>query len=148
AQSQLRQLNTAIQYAQSSTESDVALRQAEVKQAQAHLAELAAGSRPQEVQQAEAALADAQTQHSQASRDWDRAQRLYQKDDISTAQRDQFLARYESSAAAEKQAEERLAIVKEGPRREQIDAARAQLERAQAALRLTQASWIEVKRKE
>jgi len=148
AESQLTQLNTAIQYSQASTESDVALRQAELESAQAYLKELLAGSRPQEIEQAHAALADARTQHLQATRDWERAQQLYQKDDISTAQRDQYLARYESSAAGVKQAEERLAIVKEGPRKEQVDAARAQVSRAQAALRLSEANWIELKRKE
>jgi len=148
AESQLTQLNTAIQYSQATTESDVALRQAELENAQAYLKELLSGSRPQEVEQAKAALADARTQHAQATRDWERAQQLYQKDDISTAQRDQYLARYESTAAGVKQAEERLAIVKEGPRKEQIDAARAQVGRAQAALRLSEANWIELKSKE
>ena len=148
AVSQLTQLNTSIQYSQATTEGDVALRQAELKQAQAQLDELLAGSRPQEVEQARAALADARTQHSQAGQDWERAQQLYKKDDISTAQRDQFFARYESTGATVKQAEERLAIVKEGPRREQIDAARAHVDRAQAAIRLSQANWIELKRKE
>ncbi len=148
AESQLVQLQTAIQYSHAATESDVALRQAELKNAEAYLSELVAGSRPQEVEQAQAAVADARTQHSQASRDWDRAQQLYRNDDISTAQRDQYLARYESTAAALKQAEQRLAIVKEGPRREQIDAARAQVSRAQAALQLSEANWIDLKRKE
>ena len=148
AESELIQLKTAIEYSHVSTESDNALRLAELKEAQAHLDELLAGSRPQEIEQARAALADARTQHSQASQDWERAQRLYKNDDISTAQRDQYLARYESTAASLKQAEERLAVIKEGPRREQIDAARAQLERAQAAIRFSQANWIELKRKE
>src|SRR5215471_7497199 len=85
AESQLTQLNTAIQYSQATTESDVALRQAELENAQAYLKELLSGSRPQEVEQAKAALADARTQHAQATRDWERAQQLYQKDDISTA---------------------------------------------------------------
>jgi len=148
SESELIQLKTAIQYSHASTESDIALRLAEVKEAQAHLDELLAGSRPQEIEQARAAVADARTQHGQASRDWERAQTLYKNDDISTAQRDQYLARYESTAAALKQAEERLAVVKEGPRREQIEATRAQLDRAQAAVRYSEANWIEIKRKE
>jgi HlyD family secretion protein len=148
AQSQLAELNTAIQYSHAAIESDVALRLAELKQSEARLNEMLAGSRPQEVEQAAAALSDADTQHSQASRDWERARKLYENDDISAAQSDQFLARFESTAAALKQAEERLAIVKEGPRAEQIDAARAQVEQAHAALRLAQARWIELQRKE
>ena len=148
AQSQLTELNTAIQYSHAATESDIALRQAELKHAQAHLNELLAGSRPQEIEQAQAVVAEARTQRAQAAQDWERAQRLYADDDISTAQRDQFQARYESTGAALKQAEQRLAIVKEGPRREQIDAARAQVDRAQAAIRLSEANWIDIRRKE
>src|SRR6185295_3872066 len=136
------------QYSHATTESEVALRHAELESARAYLKELLAGSRPQEIEQAQAALSDARTQHVQATRDWERAQQLYQKEDISTAQRDQYLARYESTAAGVKQAEERLAIVKEGPRQEQIDAARAQVARAQAAIRVSEANWIELKRKE
>ena len=148
AESQLTQANTAVQFTAESTESDIALRQAELKQARAYLQELTAGSRPQEVQQAAAALAEARTQHSQASHDWERAQTLYKNDDISTAQRDQYLARYESTAALVRQAEEKYAIVKEGPRREQIEAAQAQVARADAAVRLSSANWIELKRRQ
>jgi HlyD family secretion protein len=148
AESQLAQLITAIEYARASTEGDVALRTAELEQAQAQLKELIAGSRPQEIEQAQAAFADASSRHAQAGRDWERAQQLYSRDDISTAERDEVFTRYESAGAALKQAEERLGMVKEGPRREQIDAARAQVSRAQAALRLSEASWIELRRME
>jgi HlyD family secretion protein len=148
AESQLTQLNTAIQYSHATTESDIALRRADLESAQAYLQELLTGSRPQEIEQAKAALADARTQHAQAASDWERAQQLYKKDDISTAQRDQYRARYESTAAGVKQSEERFAMVKEGPRQEQIEAARAQVNRAQAAIRLSEANWLELRRKE
>src|SRR5262245_14655170 len=62
AESQLTQLNTAIEYGYAKTQSDVALKRAELKQAEAHLDELLAGSRPQGVQQAKAAVEDAETQ--------------------------------------------------------------------------------------
>jgi HlyD family secretion protein len=148
AESHLVQLNTQILYEREKSDSDIALRQAELKQVQAHLDELLAGARPQEIQQARASVADAKTRHQQASRDWERAQVLYQKDDISTAQRDEFLARYEGTAAVLRQTEEHLAIVLEGPRREQIDAARAMVDRAQAAVRLSEAGRIDVTRLE
>jgi HlyD family secretion protein len=148
ASSELVQAQTAVEYIRETTESDVALRQAELRQSEAQLQELLAGSRPQEIEQAAAAVSDARTQFAQASRDWDRAQTLYKNDDISTAQRDQALARYETTQAILKQAEEKQAIVKEGPRQEQIAAARAQVDRASAALRLSSANWIELKRQE
>jgi len=148
AASQWTQANTAAQFTNATTESDIALRQAELKHAQAQLDELLAGSRPQEVQHAAATLADARGQQAQATRDWERAQVLYKNDDISTAQRDQYFARYESTSALVRQAEEKYALVKEGPRQEQIAAAQAQVARANAALRLSSANWIELKRRE
>lgn len=148
AESQLTQLNTAIQYTEESNQGELALHKAELKQAQAYLSELLSGSRPQDIEQAQAVVSDARTQHAQATSDWERGQRLFAKDDISASQRDQFLARYESTAAVLRQAEQKLALVKEGPRREQIDAARAQVERAQAAVRLSEANSLELKRKQ
>ena len=45
-------------------------------------------------------------------------------------------------------AEQRVSLVEEGPRKQEIELARAQLERAKAALTLTQASAEEVKRRQ
>jgi HlyD family secretion protein len=56
--------------------------------------------------------------------------------------------RSDSTAAALKQAEERLAMVSEGPRKEEIESARAQVARADAALRLSEANRLELKRRE
>lgn len=147
-QSQLRQLETGIAYQRATLAGDIELRSAEVRAAQAHLEELLAGARKQEIQQAEAAVADLRTQHEWATREWERAQRLYKNEDISTAQFEQAQTRQRQSRAQLEQAEQRLGLVKEGPRREQIEAARAQLARAQAALKLAQASRIELQRKE
>lgn len=144
----LPQLHTAIDFQRESISSDVELKRADVSQAEARLAELTAGSRPQEKQQAKAAVEEARTQSVQASADWERAQRLFKNDDISRAQHDQFQARFDATAAALKRAEETLGLVVEGPRKEQIDAARAQVERAKAALRLSEAGRIDLKRRE
>jgi HlyD family secretion protein len=148
AQAQLAQTSTGMAWQKATLEGDIDLRRAEVRQAQAHLDQLLAGARPQEIQQAEAAAADARTAHEQARRDWERAQTLYQNDDISTAQRDQAQSRFNSTAAVVQQAEQRLALVREGPRKEEIAAARAQLSRAQAALRISEANSLETKRRE
>ena len=53
-----------------------------------------AGSRPQEIQQAEAAVADAKAQLDLARADWDRAQTLYKNEDISTQQFDQARTKF------------------------------------------------------
>jgi len=148
AQMQLSQSATSIAWQQATNEADIELRKAEIRQAQANLDQLLNGSRPEEIQQAQAAVADTRTQAEQARLDWERAQTLYKNDDISTAQRDQYQARFNSTAALLRQAEERSALVKEGPRKEEIAAARAALSRAQAALKVSEANALEVKRKQ
>ena len=148
AEMQLAQSATSVAWQKETLEGDIALRRAEVAQAQAVLDQMLAGSRPQEIQQAEAAVADARTQHEQARLDWERAQTLFRNDDISTAQRDQAQSRFNSTGAILKQAQERLAIIREGPRKEEIAVARAQLARAQAALKISEANRIETRRRE
>jgi HlyD family secretion protein len=148
AEMQLSQSVTSVAWQKNTLEADIEMHKAEIRQAQATLEQLLNGSRPEEIQQAQAAVADARTQAEQARMDWDRAQILYKKDDISTAQRDQYQMRFNSTAALLRQAEERFALVKEGPRKEEIAAARASLGRAQAALRVSEANQFEVKRRE
>src|SRR5580698_4715978 len=148
SQSQYEQMGTSVQWQRQTLESDVAVRTAELRSVQAHLAALVAGSRPQEVQEARAAVADAKAQHDQAQADWDRAQDLFKNDDISKQQYDQYRARLDSTAAILRQADERLALVVEGPRKEDIEAARADVVRAEAALQATQANQLELKRRE
>lgn len=148
AQSQYEQLQTAIEYQRATIESDIATRRAEVAQAQARLDDLLAGSRQQEIAQAQAGVTDARAWNDVAKSDWDRAQTLYSREDISRAQFDQARTKVESTAAQLKQAEERLALVMEGPRKEEVVAARAAVTRTQAAVATAEANKIELKRKQ
>jgi HlyD family secretion protein len=148
SQFQYDQMETSVQWQRRTLESDVALRNAELRASQAHLAELLAGSRPQEVQESRAAVADATAQHDQAQADWVRAQDLFKNDDISKQQYDQYRMKLDSTAAVLRESNERLALVVEGPRTEDIDAARADVVRAQAALQSAEANQLELKRRE
>jgi len=148
AQSSLQQLRTSIEYQQATLESDISTRRAELAQAQAKLDELMAGSRPQEIQQAQSGVADAKAWNDQARLDMERAQTLFAREDISKSQFDQARAKLDSTAAQLKQAEEKLALVKEGPRAEEIAGARAQVARAQAAVQTAEANRIEIRRKQ
>ncbi len=148
AQSAVTQIQTAIAYQRESLEGEIAARRAELNQADARLRELLAGSRPQEIAEAKAAAEAARTEHVRAKADWERAQALFKNDDISASQRDQYRMANDRAAAVLRQAEQRLALVVEGPRTENIDAARAQVDRARAALRLAEAVRLELKRKE
>ena len=148
AESSVTQLLTSIQYQRATIEGDVAARSADVRAAQALVDQLENGARPQEREQAQAAVQDARSQFDQASKDWQRAQELFQNEDISRAQRDQAEARFKSAQAQLKQAEERRALVFEGPRKEELRQGEAQLSKARAALSLAEANRIELKRKE
>ncbi len=146
--SQYQQMETSVRWQRETLESDIALRKAEVRAAQARLDLLLAGSRPQEIQQAEAAVADATAQRDQAKADWDRSQELFKNDDISKAQYDQYRMRLDSTNAVLRQAQEKLGLVKEGPRKEDIEAARAEVQRAQAAQQASEANRLELQRRE
>ncbi|HXF06791.1 MAG TPA: HlyD family efflux transporter periplasmic adaptor subunit [Blastocatellia bacterium] len=148
AESNLRQLLTAIALQRETLEGQIEQRRAELAQAEAVLRELQAGSRAQEIEQARAAVQAARTEYERAARDWERAKVLRENDDISVAQFDQFKTRYEAAQAQLRQAEERLALLVEGPRPETIEAARAQVARARAGLRVTEAQRLELQRRE
>jgi HlyD family secretion protein len=148
AQSNYQQLTTSIAYQRATLESDIAARRAELNQAQAKLDALVAGSRPQEIQQADASVADAKAQVDLARADWERAQTLYKNEDISTSQFDQARAKFNSANAMLQQAQEKFALVKEGPRKEDIAGGRAEVARAQAAVATAEANRLELQRKE
>jgi HlyD family secretion protein len=148
AKAQLAQAGTAAEWQRRTVSGDIEAREAEMRALQARLEELKTGSRPQEIREVEAAVSAARTELDRASRDWERAQTLYKNEDISTQQYDQFRARYEAASAALRQAEQRAALVKEGPRKETIAAAEAQVSRARAALNVGEANRLEVRRRE
>lgn len=148
AQSNVEQLQTSIAYQRATLESDVAARQAELNQASDKLEELLNGSRKQDIQQAEAAVADARAQLDFARSDWARMQDLFRHEDISRQQYDQARTKLDSAEAMLRQAEEKYSLVKEGPRQEDIAAARADVARAEAAVKTAEANRLELKRRE
>ena len=145
---QLAQAETALAWQKENFIADMEQRQADLAAAQARLQELKNGSRPQEIQEAKAAVESAQAEFDRAKKDWDRAQTLYKNDDISTAQYDQYRSRWEGAGAALKQIQERQSLVIAGPRKEQIEAAAAQLQRASAAIKAAETNRLEIKRRE
>jgi HlyD family secretion protein len=148
AESQLAQAQTALEFQRASMSADLETRRADVGSAEARLAELQNGARPQEKQDAQAAVDAATSEAARARQDWDRAQTLHKNDDISTSQYDQFRTRFESTQAALKQAKERQSLVEAGPRIEQVNAQSGQVARARGAVKQAEANSIEVKRRE
>jgi HlyD family secretion protein len=148
SESQLAQAETALAWQRATMAGDIEQRRADMASNEAKLQELQNGSRPQEKQEARAAVESAQSEYDRARKDWDRGQTLYKNDDISTQQYDQFRNRFESADAALKQAKEREALVLAGPRVEEINAQQAQLEHARGALKMAEANALEIKRRE
>jgi HlyD family secretion protein len=135
---------------------DVAVRRGEVQAAQAVLAELRAGSRPEEIkaaegaaQQAEARLKEleagsrvqevaaaeagferAKAETERARADYERYAGLYEKSVVSAQQFDAARTAYATAKARQEEVGEQLKLVQEGPRKEQIEQARAALTQA------------------
>ena len=145
---QLAQAETSLEWQKATLAGDIEQKKGDLAANEARLAELKNGSRPQEIQEAKAAVEAAQSEYDRAKKDWERGQVLYKNDDISTAQFDQYRNRFESADAALKQARQRQAMVLEGPRDEQIRAQQAQVERSRGALKMAEANALEMKRRQ
>ncbi len=105
---------------------------AQLGSAQARLTELERGARPQELATAEAALRSATQRTDEARRNAERAGQLFRGGAISRQALDQAETALEVAVAATDQAEEQLALLREGPRRETVDAQRAMVAQARA----------------
>lgn len=118
----------------------LAVTNARVAQAQANLDKLQAGTRPQEVARARAAVNQAQAAYDNAKRDFERQSGLLETGASSEKLSDAARARRDETAANLASAEEALALAQEGFRAEDIAAARADLAAAtaQAAISETQ----------
>jgi len=104
---------------------EIAQAEASAAQAKARLDEMLAGSRPEELSAAEAVLRRAKAEAERARLDAERYEGLYKKEIVSAQQYDLARTAYETALARQREAEEQYKLVKEGPRKEQIEQARA-----------------------
>lgn len=100
---------------------------------QAKLAELKAGSRTQEIQQAQAAVEQAAANLANADRNQQRIAQLYNSGAVSAQQRDYTDTERAVAQAVLTAAQEKLSLALAGSRAETIAAAEAQVKQAQAA---------------
>lgn len=112
---------------------------AALEAAKAQLAELEAGSRPQEIERARAVLAGAEAEIKTAGLDAGRAESLVAGGILEQQALDNARNRLDQARAAGRQARENLDLAIAGPRREEIDRARAAVRQAAATLELVQA---------
>lgn len=108
--------------------------------ARALLQELERGFRSDEVTQARAARDAALQRLEDARRDLERTRRLHEGGAVSQEALDKATLALEMAQNQYDQAEAQWRLVEEGPRRERIDAQRAQLAQAQAAVRALDAT--------
>ncbi|HLP00412.1 MAG TPA: HlyD family efflux transporter periplasmic adaptor subunit [Opitutaceae bacterium] len=114
------------------------LRRAELAAAEASLADLVAGSRPQEIATARAALRSAEADRDRARLEFTRQQELRRRDVTAARDLESAEANHAVAAARAKQAAEALKLAEEGPRKDAVAAARARVEVARAALALAE----------
>lgn len=117
---------------------DVSMRQAEVESAQAQLKEAQNGSRPEEIMQGEAYLNMVKADETRLRSDRERLTGLHNKDLISTQAWEAAVSAHEMAVARVREAQERLTLLKKGPREEKLWQANAQVERARRALAMSQ----------
>lgn len=113
---------------------EVALREAEVRGAQADLSELETGSRAEEIAQGEAALALTTAEAERWRLEAARQQDLFNKDVVSARDHEVAASAHSVAQARVRQAQQQLALLRQGPRIEKILQARARLGKATQAL--------------
>ena len=119
-------------------EQEVAMCRADAQAVQAVLAELEAGSRPEEIEQSAAALEIAKAEAKRVESEFARQKGLFQQKVISTRELEAAEAASNMAAAKVREAEARLTLLKKGPREETIRAARSRLEQTRQAVALAE----------
>lgn len=106
--------------------------EAQIGISEANLTKLRNGSRPQELAQAQARNSAAQAELARAQAEHDRRKGLVESGAISRTLWDQTVAQLSRAQSAAAEASQGLSLVRQGPRTEDIAAARAQLGSVQA----------------
>jgi HlyD family secretion protein len=114
------------------------LARATLKSSQARLEKLLAGSRPEEVKEAEARLEQAKFDFENKRTQYERMKALFDRGVIPRETLDNSETGFKVAKASLEAATEAYKLVKEGPRKEDIEDGRAQVEQARASLRLAE----------
>lgn len=110
-----------------------------VLKARAQLNDLTSGAREQEIREAEIALKSAEVNYEKTAKDYERALNLYQGGAIPASELEKAETALKLAANQVEAARARLELLRAGSRPEQIEAARAELERSIAVLKASEA---------
>jgi HlyD family secretion protein len=111
---------------------EIASAKAAMNQAAFTLADLEAGSRPQEITSAEASLSAAAAQRLQTQADYTRIKQLFERKVVSGEEYDAARAAFDVASQRYREASEKLALVKEGSRKQLIEVARSAYNKTKA----------------
>jgi HlyD family secretion protein len=118
---------------------EIAAAKAALGKAEWALKELLAGSRKQQIASAQANLQSAAADRDRAMSDYERARRLIASKTIAPEEYDRASAAYAVAVEKARDAAQQLSLVQEGPRSEDIDQARAVRDQAKAQYDLVKA---------
>ena len=131
----LQRAELALQIAKETLPAEVDRAEAGARALKWRLNELKAGSRGQDVEQSRLTLLAARVAMEEARKDKERFQKLYQGGIVSEREYDSALLRFETALREFERAQARWDLMKEGPRKETIQAAQARLWEGEALLR-------------
>lgn len=117
---------------------EIAQAEAAARQAESRLAELVAGSRAQEIAAAEATVRRAEADAERARLDFERQRELHRQEVISDREFETVRANFQQTEARLAEVREQAKLVREGPRQESIEQSRAALTQARERLRMLQ----------
>ncbi|HWQ88577.1 MAG TPA: efflux RND transporter periplasmic adaptor subunit [Desulfitobacteriaceae bacterium] len=120
-------------------EAQVAQAQAGVETAQANLAKMQSGARPEQIAQAQAAADSADANYLNIKNNYERNQKLFAAGAIAQAQLENLQTQLSAAKAQNDTAQNQLAILTKGETKESLNILQAQVKQAQAALELAQA---------
>jgi HlyD family secretion protein len=145
AQQKVRSLLLTVEMEEKTSADEIRQADANLHTTQIHLSQLLNGSRPQEIEQAKAEVEQAKAELEKAEKFMERSKYLYERKVVPAQDWDTNRTAYEVAAARYRTAQERYGLVKEGPRKEEIEQSMAEVERAKASLSLAHSKRLQVK---
>ena len=145
AKARISQLNTSIELQKRTTNGQIKQAKANLYTVQANLNALKAGSRSQDIEQTRQTLKTAMVKKENALKDFNRVKSLFEKGVMSQKNLDDVSAALDIATADVNRLQQVLNLVKEGPRIEDIEAAKGRVAQAEAALETALAGPLSVK---
>lgn len=142
--SQAAQQQAAVEMREAVIDNQIKQAQGQADAARVAVERLREGTRPQEIRVAEAALAQAEAEMEKRKNDAQRLATLLAKDIVSKQEYDTVHTAYIASQTAVTTARERLALAREGARKEDVAEAEARLRSATAGVGIAEAGRKEI----